>query len=74
MRITYDGEVNAAYIYLRDVIEPGGVKMTYCCDRQKVDAEINLDFDTKGRLVGIEVLDASAKLPPELLNVAEIIG
>jgi hypothetical protein len=32
-----------------------------------------LDFDLAGRLVGIEVLDARAKLVPELLAAAENI-
>lgn len=32
---------------------------------------INLDFDGAGRLVGIEVLDASKLLPPEILESAE---
>jgi len=31
-----------------------------------------LDFDADGRLVGIEVLDASTKLPPELLAQADV--
>jgi uncharacterized protein YuzE len=32
---------------------------------------INLDFDDQGRLIGIEVLDASSKLPKQLLSAAE---
>jgi uncharacterized protein YuzE len=34
---------------------------------------INLDFDAAGRIVGLEVLDARAKLAPELLAAAEDI-
>ncbi|MEU8820938.1 DUF2283 domain-containing protein, partial [Actinoplanes sp. NPDC048796] len=30
-----------------------------------------LDFDAEGRLLGVEVLDARGKLPPELLRAAE---
>jgi len=33
---------------------------------------INLDFDADGRLLGIEVLDASKKLAQELLNGAPV--
>ena len=62
MRVTFDEEVNAAYIYLR-AIEPGGVKYTIPLH----DRSISLDFDREDRLVGIEVLDADRQLPPELL-------
>lgn len=67
MKITYDETVDAAYIYLKD-IQPGGVKKTYPCDPDKVDGLINLDFDENNILVGIEILDASKKLPKELLS------
>jgi uncharacterized protein YuzE len=63
--------VDAAYIQLADVIGAGGVACTYGCDPSEVDGMIHLDFDSDGRLVGIEVLDASSKLPPEVLLQAE---
>jgi uncharacterized protein YuzE len=63
MRITYDKSVDAAYIYLADGIAAGGVAKTYCCDPVEVNGQIHLDFDEQGRLVGIEVLDASKLLP-----------
>ena len=54
VKITYDVEVDAAYIYLTDTIsEPETVQ---------IDHDINLDFDAHGRLVGIEVLAASERL------------
>jgi uncharacterized protein YuzE len=31
---------------------------------------INLDFDDEGKLIGVEVLDASKLLPPEALPPA----
>lgn len=67
MRITYDPEVDAAYIYLIP-IAPGGVAKTYPCDPEAVNGMINLDFDREGRLLGIEVLDASQKLPHAVLE------
>jgi uncharacterized protein YuzE len=67
MRITYDPTANAAYIYLVE-IRSGGVARTYPCDPQEVGGMINLDFDSDGRLLGIEVLDASKKLPLGLLS------
>ncbi|MGW0939782.1 DUF2283 domain-containing protein [Streptomyces sp. NPDC002666] len=36
-----------------------------------VDGMLNLDFDEQGRLIGIEVLAASSKLPEYLLQSAE---
>jgi len=70
MKITYDESVDAAYIYLEDDIKPGGVARTYCCDPQEVNGQIHLDFDAGGRLIGIEVLDASKRLGSNL--VAEL--
>lgn len=74
VRITYDPKVDAAYIYLVDEIPAGGVAMTCPCDPRQVRGEINLDFDSGGRLLGIEVLDASKTLSPELLRRAIILG
>lgn len=71
MRIEYDSEADAAYIQLVDDISPGGVHRTVGCDPSEVGGMINLDFDAVGRLLGIEVLDASKMLPAELLARAE---
>ncbi len=71
MKISYDPAADAAYIQLADVIGAGGVAFTYGCDPSEVDGMIHLDFDSDGRVVGIEVLDASSKLPPEVLLQAE---
>jgi len=72
MRISYDSKSDAAYIYLVDEIRPGGVARTYPCDPRVVQGEINLDFDLEGRLLGIEVLDASKRLPMSLLKGASV--
>ena len=54
MRVTYDPKVDAAYIYLaKKVAQP---------ETRQVDEDIALDFDASGKLVGIEVLDASQRL------------
>ena len=66
LKVTYDPDVDAAYIYLTE-IPAGGVARTYCCDSAEVDGMINLDFDAEGRLLGIEVLGAKTKLPIGLL-------
>jgi uncharacterized protein YuzE len=70
MKVTYDATVDAAYIQLVDEIGAGGVTNTYPCDPGEVVGMINLDFDSAGRLVGVEVLDASKLLPPEILKSA----
>jgi uncharacterized protein YuzE len=67
MKITYDRETDAAYIYLVPIAN-GGVAQTYPCDPAEVNGMINLDFDSDGRLLGIEVLDASRKLPKSVLD------
>ncbi len=73
MKITYDPSADAAYIYLTPAVDQGQVDRTYACDPVEVGGQINLDFDALGRLLGIEVLDASRKLPELLLKAAEII-
>ena len=60
MRITYDSEVDAAYIYLTDKLEEAKTR--------QVDEDINLDFNVSNRLIGIEVLDASERLDLKYLG------
>jgi uncharacterized protein YuzE len=69
VNIEYDSTVDAAYIYLGP-IRPGDAEKTYACDPEEVDGQIHLDFDGDGRLIGIEVLGASHKLPKSLLKTA----
>lgn len=71
MKVTLDQKSNSAYIYLSDNIRPGDVANTYPCDPAEVGGTINLDFDVSGRLIGIEVLDATSKLSDEIINAAE---
>jgi uncharacterized protein YuzE len=68
MRLTYDPDVDAAYVYLVDQIRPGGVARTVPVDSLPSQMVINLDFDASDRLLGVEILDASRVLPPELLG------
>ncbi|WP_375491438.1 DUF2283 domain-containing protein [uncultured Jatrophihabitans sp.] len=73
MRITYDREADAAYIYLTDArLAPG---------RDTIDVEVPDDatcevfLDWKdGRLVGIEILDARDAIHQDLLDQAEDIA
>ncbi|MBD8689812.1 MULTISPECIES: DUF2283 domain-containing protein [unclassified Rhizobium] len=68
MKINYDVNVDAAYIKLKSEDDVHSFGFTYCCDPIEVDGQINLDFDIEGRLIGIEVLSASKKLPRYLLD------
>ena len=67
MRISYDAAADAAYIQLVDDIGPGGVDRTYLCDPDEVGGMVNIDLDRDGRILGVEVLTASALLPAEVL-------
>jgi len=60
--ITYDPEVDAAYISLTS--EKGDNITTLSLENRS----ILLDFDADNRLVGIESIDASNNLPKELFE------
>ena len=59
MRMTYDSLVDAAYVDFTADGESGKVARTYSCDPREVRGIINLDFDEDGKLIGLEILDAT---------------
>ncbi len=59
MIITYDREVDALYIELRQV------KAT---DSMDIEEGVTVDLDDDGHIVGIEILDASERLGKEQLH------
>ncbi len=67
MRITFDKEADAVYIYLKEISE-GEVNKTI-----SLNESINIDLDKYGRALGIEVLDATKNLPPSTLKSAVLI-
>jgi len=67
MKVRYDPSADAAYINLTEGGELASFGFTYTCNAAEVGGQINLDFDVTGRLMGIEVLQASMKLPKSLL-------
>ncbi|WP_103352027.1 DUF2283 domain-containing protein [Amycolatopsis sp. CA-128772] len=71
VRVTYDQQADAAYIYFTDPRESRSVARMYACDPLEVGGMVNLDFDEDGRVLGVEVLDARSKLPQYLLDAAE---
>ena len=72
MRVTYDPDVDAAYIYLtnRDLM-PGRDSVS-CDTPEGVQAMVVLDWKD-GRIVGLEVIDASKLLHDDLLALADRI-
>ena len=59
MRIEYDREADALYIHLRQVPVD---------DNIDIEEGVTVDLDAEKHIVGIEVLDASARLSSEELS------
>lgn len=65
---TYDGEVDAGYLYLGPRGGPGSVARTIEATKgQGVDFMVNLDLSDDGRLVGIEIIGVSDALGGQAL-------
>ncbi len=60
MKITYDPEVDALYIQLRDSVQ--------IVEGVDVEEGVVADLDCDGHIIGFEVLDASDRLTPEELS------
>ena len=52
MKIEYDPEVDALYVRLQEKIVAKTVE---------VDEGVNIDFDDQGKLIGLEILDATER-------------
>ena len=68
MKLEYDKEADAAYIYLEYPIKKGQSKNTI-----ELNENIMLDFDSKGKLLGVEILNASKVLNKKILVEAQPI-
>lgn len=64
LKLTHDTKTDAAYIYLADIRAGDSVR------QEVAQAGLILDFDSEGRLLGFEVLDASRRLSSRLLAEA----
>lgn len=61
MKIEYDREANALYVYFREV---------EVAKSKEVEEGVVVDLDAQGHIVGIEILDVSHRLTTqELVNV-----
>ena len=58
MRIEYDPEANALYIRLRDAKPVENID---------IEEGLSVDLDDQKRLIGIEILDVSHRLPEDTL-------
>jgi len=65
LKVTYDSLADATYIYLTEIGPGEAVRQLQAAP------EIILDFDWEDRLIGIEVLNASRRLPDSILRGAE---
>ena len=72
MRITYDSQADAAYVYLTDTVLLPGRDSVPVDPPDGVQAMVVVDWK-EGRIVGLEILDASAVLHQDLLAAAERI-
>lgn len=66
MNFEYDKEVDAAYIYIKHPIKEGEAKKTI-----ELNENIIIDFDSKGKLLGVEILNASKLLNKKALLKAQ---
>ena len=73
MRITYDAAADAVYIYLTGQPLTPGRTTIQAGTPSDIEGFVALDWKD-GRLVGIEILDASTRLHHDLLDQAEING
>ncbi|MBV7697075.1 DUF2283 domain-containing protein [Streptomyces sp. TRM70350] len=68
MHIEYDQENDTAYVCLVARIADGAAVRQVAVETPGGEADLTLDFDQSGRLLGIEVIGARAALPAELLS------
>lgn len=66
MKFEYDKDVDAAYIYIEYPIKDKNVKKTI-----ELNENIILDFNKKGKLLGVEILNASKVIDKKQILKAE---
>lgn len=76
MKMTYDPEVDVAYMQFVESIADGEAARSIVAVKETTadgPAELNVDLDADGRLLGIEILFASESLPPGTLAAFETL-
>lgn len=76
MRVIYDKEADAAYIYLADSIEQGAStrQVPVAHRRGALHPVVILDVDAQDRLLGIEILNVSTTLRPNSVDALKNPG
>ena len=69
MKLEYDKEADAAYLYFKYPIKDGESKKTI-----QLNENIILDFDAANHLLGVEILDASKVLQKQALAEIKAIS
>lgn len=67
MKITYDKEADAVYIYFKEISDEE-VTTTI-----SLNDSVNIDLDKEGKTLGIEILNATKNLPQSALKSAVLI-
>ncbi|OJF12546.1 hypothetical protein BG844_20100 [Couchioplanes caeruleus subsp. caeruleus] len=70
MRMSYDSEANAAYLAIEQDIPSGSATENVVVERPG-QGDIVLDFDSDGRLLGVEVIGARELLSAAVLTTAD---
>ncbi|MGD8195759.1 DUF2283 domain-containing protein [Herbiconiux sp. P18] len=73
MKLTYDPIADASYVRLVERTGFSMVARTVIAESILLGTSINLDFDSDGQLLGIEILGASRALRPETIKQAEVL-
>ncbi len=68
MKLEYDKDADAAYIYFKDIGE-GEVAQII-----SLNESVNVDLDSEGKTLGIEIIDASKNLPSGTIKSAVVVG
>jgi len=66
MKLTYSRDIDAAYLYVRERIGGGKAVRT-----PEIAPGVIVDFDVRGRVLGIEFLNASRHIPRRTLSKAK---
>ena len=62
MKIEYDREVDALYVRLQE---------KYVARTVEIEEGLNLDLDESGKLIGLEILDATERYPlADIFNIS----
>ena len=62
MKIEYDREVDALYVRLQE---------KYVARTVEIEEGLNLDLDDSGKLIGLEILDATERCPlADIFNIS----